>query len=123
MTGPTGPIALEALSPKYDAIIIGGGHNGLVAAAYLAASEPADAASRYRRRLALAFFLQAFGEGREIRLPGLSWEKERLEELAGRARAWLDEPVAALSPLQVLDDSPTGPTSAPAMRSCRRQSP
>ncbi len=62
---------------------------------YLAASEPADAASRYRRRLALAFFLQAFGGGSEIRLPGLSWEKERLEELAGRARAWLEEPVAA----------------------------
>ncbi len=54
--------------------------------------------SRYRRRLALAFFLQAFGAGPEILLPGLSWEKERLEELAGDARAWLDEPVAALSP-------------------------
>ncbi len=63
---------------------------GRLAAAYLAAPEPADAASRYRRRLALAFFLQAFGAGPEILLPGLSWEKERLEELAGRIRAWLD---------------------------------
>ncbi len=53
-----------------------------------------------RERLALAFFLQAFDAGPEILLPGLSWAKERLEELAGRARAWLDEPAASFDEAQ-----------------------
>ena len=34
----------------------------------------------------LAFFLQALDGSPEILLPGLSWGKELLEELAGRAR-------------------------------------
>ncbi len=51
-------------------------------------------AGRYRQRLALAFFLDVHhrdtGERREILLPDLSWERERLDELEERVTAWLD---------------------------------
>ncbi|MEE8523238.1 MAG: hypothetical protein V3T72_04845 [Thermoanaerobaculia bacterium] len=54
--------------------------------------------ARYRRRLALAFFLDAFhreaGERREILLPDLSWDRERLLELEMRARDWLSDTTA-----------------------------
>jgi tetratricopeptide (TPR) repeat protein len=63
-----------------------------LAAAHLAIGGD-GAAVRYRRRLALAFFLEARdregGDRREILLPDLSWERERLDELESRAREWL----------------------------------
>jgi tetratricopeptide (TPR) repeat protein len=53
------------------------------------------AAERFRKRLALAFFCH-LRKGKELfvrqdlDLPGLAWERARIEELAGRAQSWLD---------------------------------
>ncbi len=52
-------------------------------------------AERFRKRLVLAFYCDLQEKGdflarRNLDLPGLAWEKTRLEEIAGRAQAWLD---------------------------------
>ncbi len=63
-----------------------------LAAAYLelSASDPGE---RYRKRLALALFQDVFKARKqalvEISLPGLSWDEERLTEVANRALSWL----------------------------------
>jgi hypothetical protein len=53
------------------------------------------AAERFRKRLALAFFChlrkgKELFVRRDLDLPGLAWERARIEELAGRAQSWLD---------------------------------
>ncbi len=66
-----------------------------LAAAYLATPDrQGDAAARFEKRLALAFFRHAMsrprGEGKNLPLAGVSWDRERLAELDRRAKAWLD---------------------------------
>ncbi len=60
-----------------------------------AAGSPAPALPRFRKRLALAFFCDVLEyrrvRRRELDFPGLGWEESRLEEIAGRARDWLEE--------------------------------
>ncbi len=51
------------------------------------------AAERFSKRLACALFLELQGPQEMLRveldLPGLAWPRDRLDELAQRARAWI----------------------------------
>ncbi len=52
-------------------------------------------AERFNKRLACAFFLELQSARailrKELDLPGLAWDKSRLDDVARRARAWLEE--------------------------------
>lgn len=51
-------------------------------------------ADRFRKRQALAFFESLYVPGSDapdLALPGLGWEASRLDEVAERARVWLEE--------------------------------
>ncbi len=65
-----------------------------MAAAHLE-TRAATPAERFAKRVGLAFFRDATRRRPEIRrelfLPGLTWNAERLAELDARAAAWLDD--------------------------------